>query len=679
MSARSMRKLRGEDALLLPTRHFEDEDEDDLVEADDDHGKPRPSAFSILPDDSEDESDEESHTSRQKSASPINELSDLQQVEIINKSRLEHEIEIKDQNKEILSVSEIKKEKNNQVDEHTEDLDVLLEEFKEKDLINEGNQRDPHLQIRKTGDGLFDIIVKAIDVRALNLDWSMRHALAAGDRSSVPSSLPSRRNNSRVFLFGSPTEGRRQNRPASYVGGGIGMTTYDDLNPHYGTTNSRSIPWPYSTITKPSDWYMFIHADSYSRDLEDYSYIQNTGDPNAIPLFVAHHPYVTDALLQLASILYETNQSENGLSFLKRCIWAYECASLVRFQSAQVRYMDVEIAENRSFFEALRRLTHVSSITGLWQSSLAISQYILAFDPLRDPLDVLAVMDSYALCCRSDDVYRWMIEFVESDVVQIMIQNTALSPEPLTCGLCDMPNWAYSYALALFHANGNDQITNDALQKAIKKFPSVVGKLLEAVQVDVSGRSCRMDWITVLDNLAAKEARARNRCFNEGSSSTQQALQTCDKIIDVFVHLSAKVWGRDDLVILLYENAETIANCRDDDTLMPVIQPAVMRYAWLRLSDWETRIQQLPQEANILDPGLVAQALVIEPNRPRLLRHMQQAGGVLNHVGGNNGAQRHVIAGAPTQMIDPDLPIMELFWRSFLPWNHVQGVRRGDR
>ena len=81
-----------------------------------------------------------------------------------------------------------------------------------------------------------------------------------------------------------------------------------------------TIPEEYKDSTSPSDWYRFMHADGYMRDLQDYNYIQQTGDINSLLLFVAHHPFVTNALLQLSNVLYETNQSQNGQSIVRRCL-----------------------------------------------------------------------------------------------------------------------------------------------------------------------------------------------------------------------------------------------------------------------------------------------------------------------------------------------------------------------
>ena len=38
-----------------------------------------------------------------------------------------------------------------------------------------------------------------------------------------------------------------------------------------------------------------------------------------------------------------------------------------------------------------------------------------------------------------------------------------------------------------------------------------------------------------------------------------------------------------------------------------------------------------------------------------------------------------ILGGPPTGLVDPDLPLVEVFWRSFLPWNHVEGVPPPNR
>ena len=46
------------------------------------------------------------------------------------------------------------------------------------------------------------------------------------------------------------------------------------------------------------------------------------------------------------------------------------------------------------------------------------------------------------------------------------------------------------------------------------------------------------------------------------------------------------------------------------------------------------------------------------------------AGGEELELGGNQS----LFAGPPTERIDPDWPLLEIFWRSALPWTYVDGV-----
>lgn len=88
----------------------------------------------------------------------------------------------------------------------------------------------------------------------------------------------------------------------------------------------------------------------------------------------------------------------------------------------------------------------------------------------------------------------------------------------------------------------------------------------------------------------------------------------------------------------------------------------------------------LPAEANPLDPALLALALVVNTNRRRILRRGNRIGNrhldplevLENRV---RAAQEGiVIGGPPIHRINPDSPLLEVFWQSMLPWNRVDGV-----
>jgi hypothetical protein len=108
----------------------------------------------------------------------------------------------------------------------------------------------------------------------------------------------------------------------------------------------------------------------------------------------------------------------------------------------------------------------------------------------------------------------------------------------------------------------------------------------------------------------------------------------------------------------------------------------MLRYASCDPSDYENKIQMLPPDMNVIDPGLIVHAMEVNTNRPRLIRRMPRGGGgaaaaaaALQEHGANGlPANRQRLLGPPTQVVDPDWPMAEVFWRSFLPWNRVEGL-----
>jgi hypothetical protein len=254
------------------------------------------------------------------------------------------------------------------------------------------------------------------------------------------------------------------------------------------------------------------------------------------------------------------------------------------------------------------------------------------------------------------------------------------------CGeLVELPNWAYSYALALYRisksTDDNDLLvkSDEALQSAIRKFPALVEQLLINNEVDTTGRSMRSDWPTSLSDL---RAYARNAVDSVGYDPITQhaASQASNLITMIFVQRSHTLWRSDDIIMWLYKNCVGLCSKSDDvhEIHRPQLSPALIRYARCDASDYEDRFQTLPQDANPLDPGLLAPALVVDPNRRRFLRRadMPAAAMAQGEDDGPNIFQGGglMIGGPPTNVIDPDDPLVEVLWRSMLPWNTVDGV-----
>jgi Transcriptional repressor TCF25 len=295
------------------------------------------------------EEEEEDHERGQRGFLAMMDDSDSESEEEEAEDEEEGPIEPETKKEESNLDANIVSQKDYAVEGEEEDLDALLAEFESKDEAFEET---------KPSAAWFHVIVSNLDARDLDIDYVMRTLLLGGDEDSARRSRQS-------FLFGPPRDGWV--RPPHYMGGGIGMTSYD-------TVESRQFPWPYhqkeSSLEEtqwrdPKQWFTFQYSDTYEKDLKDYERIQNSGDVNALALFVAHHPFVVEALLQLSMVLYRTNQSQEGLALLRRSLWILECSSISSFRVLQKScFMDYDQPENASYFSALFRMIQISGIAG---------------------------------------------------------------------------------------------------------------------------------------------------------------------------------------------------------------------------------------------------------------------------------------------------------------------------
>jgi hypothetical protein len=305
-------------------------------------------------------------------------------------------------------------------------------------------------------------------------------------------------------------------------------------------------------------------------------------------------------------------------------------------------------------------------------------------------MGVLLALDHYALACNSSQLDQWLVNLVESDTIHIRYRDMRTS-KTSRCGLLDLPNWAFSYALALFRLQSESPSddsklkADQAIQAALSMFPNVVGLLLQGNEVDTTGRSFARDWISVLDFASDRSKQLRNSWWSAGTVDTiilTATLQACDLVTKIAVQQNAKLWGDDEVLQWLFDNLKELQSTKLELPTFP--SPAMLRYASCDPSDYENKIQMLPPDMNVIDPAALAHAMEVNTNRPRLIRRMHRGGGAgpaleehehdANGLPANHRPQPQRLLGPPTQVIDPDWPIAELFWRSFLPWNRVEGL-----
>mmetsp|Transcript_25597 Transcript_25597/g.70424 ORF Transcript_25597/g.70424 Transcript_25597/m.70424 type:complete len:687 (-) Transcript_25597:1827-3887(-) len=681
MSHRAIQRLRREREAEILAAVDDGEDSDDESDEDDNAPAPKSSVFAAAMFDSDSDSDDDSGSDDDSDDDNSDADSDDQEPSAGRKT------------KPSTAVNNASEEQNSGDPEpDAEDLDALLEEFQLKDEERDeanGTNTDGEQEVPAH---YYDVILAGMDVRDLDIE-SVRRSLFGGidGGSSGPPASSGRRSHRQLHIFGTP--GSDWPRPPHYVGGGIGMKSYADGN---SNAAQKTLPWPYRD-TKEGDpqcppanhWFEFVYSDSYQRDCQDFATIRASGDPNALALFVAHHPFVVEGLLQLSIVMYQMNQSREGLAFLKRALWVLECAAPNSFLRVTERcaLMDCRNPTNEPFFAALGRLVRVAYVGGLARTSLAASRFLLSLDPLRDPGNVLLAIDHFALMCNNEACNTWLVECVESETVHVAYRDEENEDE-FNCQLLDLPNWAFSYALALFDLQESStseiyskERADEALKSAFCRFPSVIGQFLEKNEVDVKGRSSRTDWpaaMECVDNLLTRFREGLSRGALANPVVRAHTSQAYDTIVRIFVQQNFKLWSSFAVVKWMYDNLMALrdAPSADDDLELAALSPAMMRYARADPADYEDKFQTMPADANPFDPNLVALAMNIDPNRGRLVqRHPRHAEmDLVDENGIAFAARENSFAGPPTEVIDPDLPLLEVFWRSALPWAHVEGV-----
>lgn len=303
-------------------------------------------------------------------------------------------------------------------------------------------------------------------------------------------------------------------------------------------------------------------------------------------------------------------------------------------------------------------------------------------DPLRDPKGVLLSMDHFALSTMSHDLF--LVDLVERGDLKVAYRDS--ESREFECELMGMPNWAYSYALALYRleqtggksdSTETETVTSmEALVSAVRKFPAVVEELLRKNDISMTGRSTRTDWPTVLEKLR-QHALPPSKDPNYDPIVYHASKSAADVVVKIFVQRSFKLWSGSDVQKWLYD-ACIEATSDEDQSTVELPSPALQRYAQIDPADFEDRFRLLPQEANPLDMGLLQYALNVDPNRRRLLRRGNRGAGEIDPLEAleqrARGQQGIVLGGPPTHTIDPDDPLVEVLWRSMMPWNHVEGV-----
>lgn len=222
-------------------------------------------------------------------------------------------------------------------------------------------------------------------------------------------------------------------------------------------------------------WFTFEHNSSYRLLQEKFLKAVESMDSDNIIQVINQQPYHVDSLIQLSELCKMSEDHAMASELIEHAILSLEsCFHSMFSMTAGNCRLDYRRQENRSLFIVLFKHSQYLEGRACSRTALELAKLILSFDPENDPLAMILLLDYYALRSKQ---YEWLIQ----------LYNEWES----TNNLSQLPNMAYSYALALFYhhvSSGNTTLADVALQYALTMFPGVLKPLLDELSVHVDSR-----------------------------------------------------------------------------------------------------------------------------------------------------------------------------------------------
>lgn len=269
-------------------------------------------------------------------------------------------------------------------------------------------------------------------------------------------------------------------------------------------------------------YFVYEHSPFYRQIQLKFLAAVDSLNPENIISIINAHPYHVDALMQLAEICkLRLEDLPMAAKYTERALYCLECGfhPLFDVTSARCR-LDYRKQQNRALFIALFK--HLGFIGGraCYRTSLEFCKLLLSLDPEGDPLAIVLSIDFYALRAKE---YEWFIEFC------YFWENTR--------NLTQLPNIAYSLALAHFHLN-HQTFADELLQNALIMFPGVLLPLLDKCSIQ------------------ADDKVLNHQFFNSTAiSTTTPALETLQKL---YIARSFHLWKEPEVLLWLKEVVHTV-------------------------------------------------------------------------------------------------------------------------
>ncbi|XP_053684190.1 transcription factor 25 [Sabethes cyaneus] len=225
------------------------------------------------------------------------------------------------------------------------------------------------------------------------------------------------------------------------------------------------------TSDKNIIYFAFEHSPSYRQIQQKFLNAVESMDSDNIIKIINQHPYHVDSLIQLSELCKMSEDHAMASELIEHALLPLESSFHTMFSLTQGNCrLDYRRQENRALFVTLFKHSQYLESRACSRTALEVAKLILSFDPINDPLAVILIIDYYAIRAKQ---YEWLVQLYEEWEV--------------TNNLSQLPNMAYSYALALFHLK-QMEAADRALQYALLMFPAVLRMLLEELSIQSDSR-----------------------------------------------------------------------------------------------------------------------------------------------------------------------------------------------
>lgn len=342
-------------------------------------------------------------------------------------------------------------------------------------------------------------------------------------------------------MFGSKVVGDQQNKRRNVRGGSrLLKSTYlvnpKDSWPPVGKSgiymnlvqapdpgSSTSAIGPKAVFDKNVIYFAFEHSPAYRQVQQKFLDAVESMDSENIIRIIKQHPYHVDSLIQLSELCKMSEDHAMASELIEHALLALESSFHTMFSLAQGNCrLDYRRQENRALFITLFKHSQQLESRACSRTALEVAKLILSFDPVNDPLAIILLVDYYAIRAKQ---YEWLVTLYEE--------------WEATNNLSQLPNMAYSYAMALFHLN-RPEAADKALQYALLMFPGVLRPLMDELSIQADSRVAGHNYY--------------------GPSAYNKAPVALQQLMSLYVCRSKLVWRDTELLPWLERNVHVVLN-----------------------------------------------------------------------------------------------------------------------